>query len=169
MKKHTALLSILIAMMMIITTAPTCAAPAFAASKPKVKITIGGKNFTAKFENNKTAKAFMKKMPEAFTMSNLNGNEIYKYVDYTLPKNAKKVNKVHKGDIMLYGNDCIVIFYKTFKTGYKYTKIGRITKTSGLKKAVSKKKVKVKFARKDGAGSPGQGADSERADLSGQR
>ena len=116
-----------------------------AASKNKVRITIGGKKFNAEFNNSKAAKAFKKHMPATYKMKKLNGNEIYKYVDYDLPQKPKKVKTVHKGDIMLYGSDCIVIFYKTFKTPYSYTKIGRITNPGKLKKAIKRKKVKVSF------------------------
>ena len=50
---------------------------------------------------------------------------------------------------MLYGSDCIVIFYKTFKTSYSYTKIGRITNPKKLKSAIKKKKkARVRFKLK---------------------
>ena len=147
-------IAILILLMMIMSVAAVFMQPeqASAASKKKPVITIGGKKFNAELNNSKTAKAFMKHLPATYTMKKLNGNEIYKYVNYDLPQNAKKVKKVHKGDIMLYGSDCIVIFYKTFKTSYSYTKIGKITNPGKLNKAIKKKKVKVMFKLKKPAG-----------------
>lgn len=76
----------------------------------KVDVNIGGKNFTATLHDNASAKAFTKHLPESFNMSELNGNEKYKYLDYELPADEKKVGTIHAGDIMLYGDDCIVIF-----------------------------------------------------------
>lgn len=76
----------------------------------------------------------------------MNGNEKYKYLKYELPEYAKQVNIIHAGDIMLYGSDCIVIFYKDFKTSYSYTRLGKITDPAGLEKAVTKGKIKVKFS-----------------------
>ncbi len=163
MRKHPGILCLLIAILMLFTVScktsaesqdPLAAPDDAAASDQKVSITIGGKTFTSTFKDNETAKAFMDKMPQSFRMSKLNGNEIYKYLDYTLPENAKKVSKIHKGDIMLYGDDCIVVFYKTFETSYKYTKIGIINNTRGLKKAVKKKKVMVRFSAKGEANDP---------------
>lgn len=76
----------------------------------------------------------------------LSGNEKYKYLKYELPEYAKQVNIIHAGDIMLYGSDCIVIFYKDFKTSYSYTRLGKIIDPAGLEKAVTKGKIKVKFS-----------------------
>lgn len=33
---------------------------------------------------------------------------------------------------MLYGNNCLVVFYKSFNTSYSYTKIGHIDNLSDL-------------------------------------
>ena len=46
----------------------------------KINVNIGGKNFTATLNDNASAKAFTKHLPESFNMSELNGNEKYKYL-----------------------------------------------------------------------------------------
>ena len=147
----------LIALMMLLSVTAAFAYPqeSAAATKTKGTITINGKKFNAEFYNNKTARAFKTHMPATYKMAKLNGNEIYKYVNYDPPRKAKKVKKVHKGDIMLYGSDCIVIFYKSFKTSYSYTKIGKITNPKKLKSAIKKKKkAKVRFKLKKPAAAP---------------
>ena len=65
-------------------------------------------------------------MPLDLSMSNLNGNEFYSYLDFTLPTNSYDPGKINKGDIYLYGNNCLVIFYESFNTSYSYTKIGKL-------------------------------------------
>ncbi|MDD7664019.1 MAG: cyclophilin-like fold protein [Lachnospiraceae bacterium] len=113
----------------------------------QINIEIGKKTFKATLYNNKTSSALLKKFPLSCKMSELNGNEKYKYLSSELPTNKKKVKRIKAGDIMLYGSDCLVVFYKSYKTSYKYTKVGHIYNTSGLKKAVGKGKVKMKFTR----------------------
>lgn len=114
----------------------------------KINVNIGGKNFTATLNDNASAKAFTKHLPESFNMSELNGNEKYKYLDYELPADEKKVGAIHAGDIMLYVDDCIVIFYKSFITPYSYTRLGKLDDTKGLKDAVTEGDVKVSFSKK---------------------
>jgi len=117
-----------------------------AAQKSEVQIKIGDAKFKASLGDNKTTRALLKKFPVTYNMSELNGNEKYKFLNYELPENAEQVKTIHAGDIMLYGSDCIVIFYKDFKTSYSYTRLGRITDPSGLEKAVTKGKIKVQFS-----------------------
>ena len=113
-----------------------------------VTVKVGSKTFNGKFYSNKTSKALLKKLPVKYKMADLNSNEKYKYLSYELPVNEKPVKKIKAGDIMLYGSDCLVVFYKSFETSYEYTKIGRITNTKGLEKAAGSGKVTIKFSKK---------------------
>ena len=97
-----------------------------------IKITINNKTYTAILEQNETAKQFVNMLPQEFNMSELNGNEKYVYLDNTLPTNSYNPKHIEAGDIMLYGNNCLVVFYKSFDTSYSYTKIGHIENLSDL-------------------------------------
>ena len=121
---------------------------ASAQSGTAVKIKVGNKSFNGVFYDNASAKALLKSMPMKLKMSELNGNEKYRYLKKDYPVNEKKVKRIKAGDIMLYGSDCLVVFYKSFNTSYEYTRIGRITNPKGLAKAAGKKKVVISFARK---------------------
>ena len=92
----------------------------------KVIALINDKEYIIALENNDTAKSFVNMLPQELKMSELNGNEKYVYLDNTLPTNALSLKKIKSGDVMLYGNNCLVIFYKSFDTSYSYTKIGHI-------------------------------------------
>ena len=147
MKKIRRYLSILLALTIILGGMRfSCLSAGAAEKKTQIQLKIGNTKFKAAFEDNKTTRALLKKIPVTYTMSELNGNEKYKYLSYELPTNEKQVKMIHAGDIMLYGSDCIVIFYKDFKTSYSYTRLGKITEPSGLEKAVTKGKVKVQFS-----------------------
>ena len=119
-----------------------------AKSQTAVNMKVGSKTFKCVFYNNKTAKALLKKMPVKYNMSELNGNEKYKYLKKELPANEKMVKKIKAGDIMLYGSDCLVVFYKSFSTTYEYTPVGHVTNPRGLKKAVGAGSVTIQFSKK---------------------
>ena len=59
-------------------------------------------------------------------MNELNGNEKYVYMNNSLTTNSYNPKHIEKGDVMLFGDNCLVIFYKSFDTSYSYTKIGHI-------------------------------------------
>lgn len=91
-----------------------------------MSVLIDGKKYNARIEDNKTAQTFVSNLPQEFNMKELNGNEKYIYMDNSLPTNSSNPKHIEAGDIMLYGNDCLVIFYKSFDTNYSYTRIGHI-------------------------------------------
>ena len=92
----------------------------------KMYVTINGKKLEIQLENNPTAAAFLKMLPLELTMNDLNSNEKYVYLDKTLPTDSYNPGRVEAGDVMLFGDNCLVIFYESFDTEYSYTKIGYI-------------------------------------------
>lgn len=98
----------------------------------EVKVTINDKEYIIELENNDTVNEFIKILPQEFIMDELNGNEKFVYMNNSLTTNSYNPNHIVKGDVMLYGNNCLVIFYKSFDTSYSYTKIGHITDLDNL-------------------------------------
>jgi hypothetical protein len=103
---------------------------------------INDKQYKIVLEDNNTAKFFANMLPKVFKMDELNGNEKYIYLDTKLPSNPSNPKKIYAGDVMLYGDNCLVIFYKSFDTQYSYTKIGHIDNLPDL----GKESVTVKFS-----------------------
>ena len=97
-----------------------------------MKIIINNQEYRVNLENNETVNSLIKLLPMELKMSELNGNEKYYYLDSSLPTNSYNPKRINKGDIMLYGDNCIVIFYKDFDTSYSYTKIGHIDNLEDL-------------------------------------
>ena len=46
---------------------------------------------------------------------------------------------------MLYGSSTLVLFYQTFSTSYRYTKIGGVDNVEGLAKALGVDAITVRF------------------------
>jgi hypothetical protein len=111
-----------------------------------VKIQIGSKIFTAKLFDNASSQALLAKMPITMTMSELNENEKYYNLPYKLPANSQQMGSINAGDLMLYGSDCLVLFYKSFNTSYSYTRLGTIEDVSGLVNALGSGSVQVTFS-----------------------
>ncbi len=108
-----------------------------------IKVSIDGKKYDAILEQNETTKQFIEMLPQEFNMIELNGNEKYTYLDTTLHTNTYSPKHIDAGDIMLYGNNCLVVFYKSFDTSYSYTKIGHIENFEGL----DANNIKIKFEK----------------------
>jgi hypothetical protein len=97
-----------------------------------MKVIINDKEYVVELENNDTVKELIKLLPLDVTMDELNGNEKYVYLDKSLPTSSSNPKHINKGDVMLFGDNCLVIFYKSFDTPYSYTKIGHIDNLEDL-------------------------------------
>ena len=97
-----------------------------------MKAIINDTEYIIDVEDNETVKAFINMLPIELNMNELNGNEKYVYLNNTLPINSYNPKYINTGDVMLYGNNCLVIFYKSFDTSYSYTKIGHIDNLPNL-------------------------------------
>lgn len=110
-----------------------------------VKITIGKYIFDAQLADTKAAEKFKMLLPLIIHMDELNGSEKYHYLDVFLPVGPPVSGSIVVGDLMLYGRECLVLFYKTFHTVHNYTRIGKIFNPDMLGKAVGNGSVIVKF------------------------
>ena len=112
-----------------------------------INIIIGSKTFSATLADSETGEAFAALLPLTVTMNELNGNEKYHYLSSYLPTDSYQPGTIHAGDLMLYGNNCVVLFYETFNTSYSYTRIGAIDNPSGLAEALGVGNVSVRFEK----------------------
>ena len=92
----------------------------------KMSIEINNEKFAVDLEENSTTSALTELLPLTVSMKDLNRNEKCAYLDNSLPVNAYKPQRIEAGDVMLYGDNCLVIFYESFDTEYSYTKIGHV-------------------------------------------
>ena len=129
----------------------------------QINIAVDDEVFAATLADNQTAEAFADMLPLTLNMSEMNGNEKYNYLDDNLPTDSYRPGTIQVGDLMLYGSNCVVLFYETFSSSYSYTRIGWVNDTNGLTAALGSGNVTVVFVLAGGnvQEEPEQQGDSE--------
>ncbi|MDP4160468.1 MAG: cyclophilin-like fold protein, partial [Bacillota bacterium] len=79
-------------------------------------------------------------IPDASTSSNVSIR-----TDNTGVTDSARISEIQTGDLMLYGSDCLVLFYNSFSTSYSYTRLGRIEDPAGVVEALGNGSVSVKI------------------------
>lgn len=113
----------------------------------RITATINEIEYEIILEDNNTTRAFMDLLPLTIKMDDLNNNEKYFYLDAALPSDSYNPGTIQPGDFMLYGNNCIVLFYKSFQSNFSYTKLGTFKNTDGLQVIAESTSIEVTFAK----------------------
>ena len=95
-------------------------------------LNFGGKAYTAISTSTKTTKSFIESLPVTIQMTDVDGNEKYGCMYYKIATESPKTNVVTKGDVLLFGESCVIVAYKDFKSSSKYTKLGHIDNVDDL-------------------------------------
>lgn len=111
----------------------------------KIRIIIGSNTFIVTLSNSATATAFKALLPMTINMTELNGNEKFYDLSTKLPTDTSNPGTIQTGDLMMYGANTLVLFYKSFPTAYSYTRLGRIDDITGLSAALGNGNVRITF------------------------
>ncbi len=111
----------------------------------KILVKIDSKTYTATLADTPAAAAFREMLPLTLHMEDVNRNEKFKPLPQPLPAAASNPGTIRTGDLMLYGADGLVLFYKTFSTSYSYTRIGALDDPTGLEGVLGTGRVTVVF------------------------
>lgn len=111
-------------------------------------MTVGEQRFAITLDDSETSRALAQLLPLTLDMSELNANEKYASLPHRLPARAVRPDTIRTGDLMLYGADTLVIFYRTFESTYSYTQIGRVESPEGLAEALGRGDVTIHFSLK---------------------
>lgn len=112
---------------------------------PRIRLSFDGAAVEAALDEGEAARAFAALLPLELAMDDLNGNEKFAALDAPLPTSPYAPGRVEAGDLMLYGDDCAVLFYESFDTPYRYTRLGRVEDAAALAALAAAPSVDVTF------------------------
>lgn len=112
-----------------------------------ITIRVNDREYKVKVADNAAAQEFASSTPFELPMIELNGNEKYYQGSDKLKAEEYNPGHIEAGDLMLYGDDCIVLFYKSFDTTYSYTRLGWVENPEDLEEVLGSDNVTVIFTK----------------------
>jgi len=126
-------------------TQPTDCVDSDMATTMDLLVMVGDQTFSAKLYQNQTTQTLAEGFPLNIEMNDMNGNEKYYYLPQPLPTNPEQPEEIHAGEIILYGDDCLVVFYESFANSYQYNRLGYIKDATGFAQAVGTGNAQITF------------------------
>jgi hypothetical protein len=121
------------------------AGPARVGEIRRMWMSIGDRRFVVDLADTAAARAFAARLPVTLHMAELNGNEKHADLRDALPADARRPGTIHNGDVMLYGTRTVVVFYKSFRSGYAYTRLGRVAEPADLPAVLGRQDATIIF------------------------
>lgn len=115
------------------------------AQKMKIKVTVGTKEFTATLNDSEASQELVRMLPMTLNMSEHGNIEKTAYLPKSLPGRATNPGSIQAGDIMVWSSRSLVLFYSSHRTYYSYIRLGKIDNISGLREALGRGSVEVKY------------------------
>ena len=95
-------------------------------SLPNIKVNIGGVNYTAITEVSYAAQNFISNFPLSIDMKTEESNRIQGCTYFKFNGDASRAKSVLRGDILIYGDSCVIIATENFSGSSKYKRIAHI-------------------------------------------
>lgn len=108
-----------------------------------LELQIGDEVFSAQLNESETTEALLELLPLTIDMEDLHRNEKFFYLSERLPTDPQSPEYIDAGDIMLYGDNCLVFFYDKLSTSHQYTRLGHIEDVERFTQAVGEGDVTV--------------------------
>lgn len=115
-----------------------------------MNINVNGQVASVQLEDNATVKAILAEVPFTIQMDDLNQNEKYYYFDKSFPTNPQPIQTIEAGDVLLYQNNCLVIFYQAAEPIVPYTRIGKIIDFQDIRTSFGNESVSVQWYEGEG-------------------
>ena len=111
----------------------------------KINLIVNNRTFSATLNNNETVRQLVQMFPMTLNMSDLHANEKYNYLNSSFTTNSNKPNRINAGDIKLYGNNCLVVFYESFSNSYSYTDLGKVDNVNDFITQLGSGSIDIRF------------------------
>lgn len=112
----------------------------------QISVIVNDVPFTATVEDNAAGQELLSRLPLTLSMDELHGNEKYCYTGEGFGGEQYVPETIEAGDLMVFGSDCLVLFYETFSNGgWSYARVGKIDDPTSLAEACGSGAATVTF------------------------